>query len=501
MGNEKGFVQLEPDLVGEHHVALTSDVKLVNGCLSAIANSGNEVLTSEKFSAVLTVLNRATRGEHGPASANAVELLEAIVRTLSEQLASIIVPIALNSPGRLSDILTNAVDTMTDQQLEAIEACLPDWSFGLAECALKVTRKRLKNTPNLAAFRKRLNDMVAGYTSLGDIAAATVAAEGAVEISRLEHRKDPTAYTEQLASDLATLANRHLKAKEHEKAERAIEEAVALIDSENGHGRELNSTVLDVLHTYGRVLSKMERHVDALEVLDRAIKLLVEGAPKGGQRVTAATGVFFVERANTLQKLGRYAESREYIARALSAVEPIAGDNSEQAIMLYVEVLSESSETSLALNDPGPAHTLSAQALRIILPIALRTRFDITDDIYKLYNTHLDARKQLFVETADPFCEPVKKIFLRQIERRGDAQDEKGPRSSLNASVDEVYDFLRVENGKRTARAPTEPISIDAITDELLEADGPDAFGPHKQKMSRLYVGPTHVSSNRTRDS
>src|SRR5262249_48066851 len=61
---EGAIAQLEPDLVGEHHVATVSDVHIAEACLTWI----DTMPTSERSRLrqnLLTVLQRATRPEHG----------------------------------------------------------------------------------------------------------------------------------------------------------------------------------------------------------------------------------------------------------------------------------------------------------------------------------------------------------------------------------------------------------------------------------------------------
>ena len=62
-----GIAHLEPDLIGEHHVATVADTELLDGCLSWIEADPGEVRAKRRRD-LLTVLQRATQAEHGAAA-------------------------------------------------------------------------------------------------------------------------------------------------------------------------------------------------------------------------------------------------------------------------------------------------------------------------------------------------------------------------------------------------------------------------------------------------
>ena len=59
-----GIGQLEPDLLGEHHVAGAADVELIEGCLRWIEGE-LEADRLKRRQALLTVLQRAAQPKHG----------------------------------------------------------------------------------------------------------------------------------------------------------------------------------------------------------------------------------------------------------------------------------------------------------------------------------------------------------------------------------------------------------------------------------------------------
>ena len=87
-----GLLPLEPDLIGEHHVASTADFKLIDACIDWAQTD------SQRRRAILTVLNRATRDEHGALALKAMELLRAFLD--DPRVISDLVPVAISTPGQ-----------------------------------------------------------------------------------------------------------------------------------------------------------------------------------------------------------------------------------------------------------------------------------------------------------------------------------------------------------------------------------------------------------------
>jgi hypothetical protein len=97
-GENDGLVGLEPDLIGEHHVADVATDALVDAC---IAWAGEDSVQRQH---ILTVLNRATRVEHGAKASRAAAQLDRLVRTQAAGLAGDLIKVGLETPGRLLDL-------------------------------------------------------------------------------------------------------------------------------------------------------------------------------------------------------------------------------------------------------------------------------------------------------------------------------------------------------------------------------------------------------------
>jgi hypothetical protein len=108
-----GLAALEPDLIGEHLVAATLDDKLVEVCLDWA--DGDDV----KRRAVLTILNRATRADHGNRAVSAIARLEKVLMSQSTRVALDLVEVAIGSEGELLSLLPRAFPQMPTEALTA----------------------------------------------------------------------------------------------------------------------------------------------------------------------------------------------------------------------------------------------------------------------------------------------------------------------------------------------------------------------------------------------
>ena len=138
-GNDDGLAGLEPDLIGEHHVADVAGDALVDACL---AWSGEDRARRQH---ILTVLNRATRDEHGAKALRATDQLKRLLHTEAATLGGDLVKVALETPGRLLDLcpaLAAELEALDEPALAAIDAELPLQSLALMELSLSVARRR-----------------------------------------------------------------------------------------------------------------------------------------------------------------------------------------------------------------------------------------------------------------------------------------------------------------------------------------------------------------------
>jgi hypothetical protein len=138
-GENDGLVGLEPDLIGEHHVVDVATEALVDACLDWAGED------HERRQHVLTVLNRASRVEHGAKTSRAEAQLDRLVRTRAAALGGDFIKVALETPGRLLDLcpaLEPQLENLDEPALATIDGALPLQSLTLMELSLSVAERR-----------------------------------------------------------------------------------------------------------------------------------------------------------------------------------------------------------------------------------------------------------------------------------------------------------------------------------------------------------------------
>jgi tetratricopeptide (TPR) repeat protein len=139
-GENDGLASLEPDLIGEHHVAAVVTDVLVDACL-AWADEDRTVRQH-----ILTVVNRSTRAEHGAKAISAEAQLHRLVQTGAAVLGGDLVKVALETPGRLLGLcsaLEAQLCNLDEPALAAIDGELPLQSLALMELSLSIAGRRV----------------------------------------------------------------------------------------------------------------------------------------------------------------------------------------------------------------------------------------------------------------------------------------------------------------------------------------------------------------------
>jgi tetratricopeptide (TPR) repeat protein len=241
-GENDGLAGLEPDLIGEHHVADVATNALVDACLDWAGDD------REQRQHILTVLNRATRAEHGANANRAAAQLDRLVRTQAAALGGDFVKVALETPGQLLDLcpaLEAQLESLDEPALSVIDEQLPLQSLTLMELSLSVAARRAELARKLDAaaaapadippgMREEILNHLAAQVStvgirlsnLGRREEALAASQEAVDIYRRLAQTRPDAVLPNLAttlnnhgSDLSSLGRR-------EEALAATQEAV-----------------------------------------------------------------------------------------------------------------------------------------------------------------------------------------------------------------------------------------------------------------------------------
>ncbi len=135
-----GIAQLEPDLIGEHHVASrdVGDAELMAGCLAWIAALPHAD-RPQRCRDLLTVLQRATHRVHGAATVGRAEaMLDIIITQHADIFATELVAVMIETPGNLVLLLDRRIKELDEGALAAIDALLPLRSLVLMDLSLKV---------------------------------------------------------------------------------------------------------------------------------------------------------------------------------------------------------------------------------------------------------------------------------------------------------------------------------------------------------------------------
>lgn len=334
-GDPDGLAGLEPDLIGEHHVAHVATDALVDACLDWAGDD------RDQRQHILTVLNRATRAEHGANANRTAAQLDRLVRTQAAQLGGDLVKVALETPGRLLDLcpaLEARLDSLDESVLAAIDAELPLQSLTLMELSLSVAARRTALARELDAVAAGATDVPLGVreeflkhlaervgtlgmrlSAVGRREEALAPSEEAVDIHRRLAQTRPDVFLPALAGSLNGLGIRFANLGRHEAALAAGQEAVGIY-------RRLAQTRPDIflhnlaasLNNSGTMLSNLGRDEEALTATEEAVDI---------RRRLAKTqpDAFLPNLAASLTNLGkRFSDLRrheEALAAAQEAVD------------------------------------------------------------------------------------------------------------------------------------------------------------------------------------
>jgi tetratricopeptide (TPR) repeat protein len=259
-GASDGLAALEPDLIGEHHVAEVADAALVDVCLAWADDH------KDKRRQILTALQRATQPEHGPMADRAVPLLDHLIRSRAKALAPDMVAVMVDTPGALLSRFEQHLDALDDEALEVVYGALPPQSLALMEFALQVAmrladsareisagataasdvsrhsleallsllchklqrawRGNQRDPVGLSRLAGRLNDLGIRLSDLGHREEALAASQEAVDIRRRLAQTRPDAFLPDLASSLNNLGKDLSDLGRREEALAATQEAV-----------------------------------------------------------------------------------------------------------------------------------------------------------------------------------------------------------------------------------------------------------------------------------
>ena len=349
-----GLGQVEPDLIGEHllltecasEVTSQSLFDLVVACLDW--SDGEDV----RWASILSVLNRATKPDHGELAALAEDILRRLVSGYGEMLAPVLVKAAIDEPGgRLDAVMAAALPNVDEAVVAALGAAMPEHTVALRSAALALTERRVGDARNdtaaageiatddenagllmkQAQLAGALNNLAVRESGLGRREAALAAAEEAVAIRRGLAAARPNDFAPKLAASLNNLGSMLSALGRREDALAAAQEAVAIRRGLAAARPDVFTPDLAMsLNNLANRLSALGRREDALAAAQEAAGLYRGLAAARPDAFTPDLAMSLNNVASCLSDLGRredalaVAEEAVVIRRGLAAARPDA---------------------------------------------------------------------------------------------------------------------------------------------------------------------------------
>lgn len=157
-GADDGLSALEPDLIGEHHVAEVTDTALLD---VSLAWAGDK---NSKRRQILTVLQRTTRPEHGSMAGRATPLIDHVIGNHAKVLAADMVAVMTDIPGALLRRFELHLDVLDEETLEAVSDVLPLQSLELMEFSLRIAMRLADAARKTNAVKGALPDVPQRHT-------------------------------------------------------------------------------------------------------------------------------------------------------------------------------------------------------------------------------------------------------------------------------------------------------------------------------------------------
>lgn len=287
-----GIAQLEPDLIGEHHVALYVDEELIAGTIKWIEQQPQSQRPKRRRD-LLTVLQRITQPDHGQKALRQAEsMLTLLVAKHASTFAAELIAVMIDTPGSLQQLLHRQLEYMDERSLNSLYDGLPQQSETLMDVSLQVANRLVSLSehaiakldeypgnnllPQIDAYRAlavRLGALSHRLQSLGEHTAALDTCQKARDLFVKLVPLNP-AYVVELAAIYSDLSVRLNNVRRYREAVEAAELSVDIRDDlaqsdPNTHLRHLVTSLLN-LSVY---LPKVNRNGDALRVILRASRI------------------------------------------------------------------------------------------------------------------------------------------------------------------------------------------------------------------------------------
>jgi tetratricopeptide (TPR) repeat protein len=377
---------LEPDLVGEHLIAAEGDARLIDACLAWAGEDG------ARRRAILTVLQRATRPEHGHRAQVAQARLDEVLKSRAAPLAKDLVAVALETPGELANLMERAAPWLDPENAEALNKAIPQQTLNLmaaagALAARAAAGETAADEAGRAMKARRLGNLGNRLSDLGRRAEALAATEEAVSILKELAAQNRDAFLPALALSLnnwgVDLSNLGRRAE----ALAATEEAVVLYRELANRNRDAFLPDLAMaLNNWGNQLSNPGRRAEALTATEEAVAIRRELAAQNRDAFLPDLAKALNNLGITLSNLGRREEALTATEEAVTLYRELAARNRDAFLPDLATSLNNLGNQLSDLGRRAEALTASEEAVTLYRELAARNRDAFLPDLAMALN-------------------------------------------------------------------------------------------------------------------
>lgn len=346
-GRGEGVAQLEPDLVGEHLVGQVFDVELIDGCLEWIA-SLPERESARRKQDLLTVLQRASRPEHGPAvTARVSTLLDHLILAYTETLATAMTTVMVETPGGLAARLAERLPELSAEALKALSGAMPRSTVTIARLAVDVQQAyavalRRWATDGDRSFRAARigaeQDLALRRAAVREMQAALDAAAEAEQLARAWYAEDPGESVELLVSVLRTGSQVAFEAGRNERARELGYEGLAFLrELQTAEPEKFAFYLASFLSNFGGALIADQLFDDAHNTVSEAAGILSTREFRTIEELTSAVYIYH-HLAVCASHLNRKDEAAAHEETALSWCDVLVDTSRDEFVALHAMV-------------------------------------------------------------------------------------------------------------------------------------------------------------------
>jgi tetratricopeptide (TPR) repeat protein len=380
------LVPLEPDLVGEHLAAADGDTRIVDACLCWAGED------AKRRRDVLTVLQRATRVEHGAKADAAKAALEYVATTRGVVLMDDLIDVALKTPGDLPAVLERAAIAIDPDAADAFNRAIPKQTLRLMKAAAALAARACAgpaptDEPGRSSRAGRLSWLGIRLSMLGRREEALTATQEAVEIYRKLSVQSREAFLPDLAASLNNLGRDLSNLGRREEALAASLEAVEIRRELSVQNRDAFLPALSSsLNSLGVDLSNLGRREEALVASAEAAEMRRELAAQNRDAFLPDLAMSLNNLGIRLSTLGRREEALAASAEAVEINRELSAQNRDAFLPDLASSLNNLGIRLSSLGHREEALAASAEAVEIYRELSVQNRDAFLPDLASSLN-------------------------------------------------------------------------------------------------------------------